>query len=194
MAQNTIIKPPELIMIGGSAGSLQVIFYILQNCKAGFPIPMLLILHRDPQGVSKLAELLAAKTTLEVREIEDKDPIEKGVVYICPADYHVLIEEERCFSLDYSEKINFSRPSIDVSFRSGADIFGRKLVCILLSGANADGADGLNYVKDREGITVVHHPEEAIVSYMPQQALLLRKADHVLRKDEIVDFINKLPG
>lgn len=194
MAKNKISTPPELIMIGGSAGSLQVIFYILQNCKADFSIPLLLVLHRDPQGVSKLAELLATKTKMEVREIEDKDPIEKGFVYICPADYHVLIEEDRSFSLDYSEKINFSRPSIDVSFRSGADIFGRNLVCILLSGANADGADGLNYVKDREGITVVHHPAEALVSYMPEQALLQRKADYVLRKDEIVEFMNNLPG
>jgi two-component system chemotaxis response regulator CheB len=192
MAKNTITNPAELILIGGSAGSLQVIFYILENCKADFPVPFLLVLHRDPQGVSKLAELLATKTKLEVKEIEDKDPIEKGFVYICPADYHVLIEADRCFALDYSEKINFSRPSIDVSFRSGADVFGKNLVCILLSGANADGADGLNYVKDKEGITVVHHPEEAIVSYMPEQALLQRKADYVLRKDEIVNFINNL--
>jgi len=192
MAKDKINTLPELIIIGGSAGSLQVVFFILENCSADFPVPILLVLHRDPQGASKLEELLAGKTKLKVKEIEDKDPIEKGYVYICPADYHTLIEEGDSFSLDYSEKINFSRPSIDVSFRSGADAFGTRLVCILLSGANADGADGLNYVKDKLGITIVHHPEEAIVSYMPEQALLLRKADFVLRKDEIVQFMQRL--
>lgn len=192
MAKDQINQQAQLIIIGGSAGSLQVIFYILENCGADFSIPILLVLHRDPQGVSKLAELLAAKTKLTVKEIEDKDPFEKGYVYVCPADYHVLIEEDNSFSLDYSEKINYSRPSIDASFRSGADALGKKLICILLSGANADGADGLNYVKEREGITVVHDPEEAAVSYMPEQALLLRKSDFVLRKNGIIQFMQKL--
>lgn len=184
--------PAQLIIIGGSAGSLQVVFSILENCGADFPVPLLLVMHRDPQGVSRLAELLATKTKLTVKEIEDKDPIEKGYVYVCPADYHVLIEEDNSFSLDYSEKIHFSRPSIDASFRSGADAFGKKLICILLSGANADGADGLDYVKEKEGITIVHDPEEATVSYMPEQALLLQKPDFVLRKNEIIQFLQKL--
>ncbi|MCG2617174.1 chemotaxis protein CheB [Terrimonas sp. NA20] len=181
-----------MIIIGGSAGSLQVVFYLLGNCPPDFDIPILIVLHRDPQGISRLAELLATKTTLTVKEIEDKEPIEKGCVYVCPPDYHTLFEDESSFSLDYSEKINFSRPSIDVTFRSGADVFGNRLVCILLSGANADGADGLNYVRSHSGISVVHSPEEAEVRYMPEQALLQGKADHVLRKDEIMQFILRL--
>ncbi|RYG24786.1 MAG: chemotaxis protein CheB [Chitinophagaceae bacterium] len=192
MAQDKVNHRAELIIIGGSAGSLQMIFYILENCSREFSIPILIVLHRDPQGLSKLADLLATKTVLQVKEIEDKEQIEKGCVYICPADYHVLVEEDGYFSLDYSEKINFSRPSIDVSFKSGADVYKDRLVCILLSGANADGADGLNYVKDHEGTTIVHHPEEAVVSYMPEQALLIRKADYILRKNEIVEFMQRL--
>lgn len=178
-----------MIIIGGSAGSLQVVFYLLANCPPSFDIPIVIVLHRDPHGLSRLAELLATKTTLSVKEIEDKEPIEKGCVYVCPPDYHTLFEDRNSFSLDYSEKINFSRPSIDVTFRSGADIFGKELLCILLSGANADGADGLHYVRQQSGITVVHTPEEAEVSYMPEQALLHGRADQVLRKDGIMQFI-----
>jgi two-component system, chemotaxis family, protein-glutamate methylesterase/glutaminase len=183
------ITRPSMIVIGGSAGSLQVVFYLLGNCPPDFHIPIVIVLHRDPQGISRLAELLATKTTLTVKEIEDKEPIEQGCVYVCPPDYHTLFEDDQSFSLDYSEKINFSRPSIDVTFRSAADVFGEELVCILLSGANADGADGLRYVREHRGITIVHTPEEAEVSYMPEQALLQGKADHVLRKDEITQFM-----
>lgn len=181
-----------MIIIGGSAGSLQVVFYLLGQCRPDFQTPILVVLHRDPQGISKLAELLASKTTLDVKEIEDKEPIEKGCVYVCPPDYHTLIEDDLSFSLDYSEKINFSRPSIDVTFRSGADVFGKNLVCILLSGANSDGADGLSYVREHHGITIVHNPEEAEVSYMPQQALLQGKADHVFNKNEIAEYMQQL--
>ena len=178
-----------MIIIGGSAGSLQVVFYLLGNCPPDFDIPIVIVLHRDPQGISRLAELLATKTTLAVKEIEDKEPIEKGCVYVCPPDYHTLFEDDQGFSLDYSEKINFSRPSIDVTFKSGADVFGKELVCILLSGANADGAEGLRYVREHHGITIVHTPQEAEVSYMPEQALLQGKADHVLLKDGIMQFL-----
>ena len=180
-----------MIIIGGSAGSLQVIFYLLERCKPGFPIPILLVLHRDPQGISRLAELLATKTTMRIKEIEDKDTIEAGCVYICPPDYHTLIEDAQAFSLDYSEKINFSRPSIDVTFSSAAEIFGDRLICILLSGANADGAEGLHSVRGRHGISIVHNPEEAEVSYMPQLALLQGQADYVLNKNEIAEFMQQ---
>lgn len=182
-----------MIIIGGSAGSLQVVFYLLGQCRPDFQTPILVVLHRDPQGISRLAELLASKTPLIVKEIEDKEPVENGCVYVCPADYHTLIEDDHSFSLDYSEKINFSRPSIDVTFRSGADIYGKNLVCILLSGANADGAEGLSYVREHHGTTIVHNPEEAEVSYMPQQALLQGNADHVFSKIEIAEYMQQLP-
>lgn len=192
MAKDKIETVKDLVVIGGSAGSLQVVFYLLEQIPAHFGVPILLVLHRDPAGISKLAELLSTKTSLTVREIEDKDPIENGNVYVCPADYHVLIESDLSFSLDYSEKINFSRPSIDVCFQSAADVMGPKLTCILLSGANADGASGLRYAREKNGTTIVQDPEEAAVSYMPEQALLQGKADFVLGKTEISNYLQKL--
>ncbi len=192
MEKDQIKYPVSLVVIGGSAGSLQVILYLLENLPEEFDIPLLLVLHRDPQGESRLVDILSFRTGMTVKEIEDKDSIEKRHIYVCPADYHVLVEADGSFSLDYSEKEHFSRPSIDVAFRAAADVFGPKLACLLLSGANADGADGLGYVKERNGITVVQHPEDAAVSYMPEQAILHMRVDQILDMKDISRFLQRL--
>jgi two-component system chemotaxis response regulator CheB len=101
----------------------------------------------------------------------------------------VLIEKDHSFSLDYSERVNFSRPSIDVSFRSAADAYGKALTAVLLSGANADGAGGLEFVRERGGLTVVQDPETAEVSFMPENAIARGKVDFVLRPEEMPDVI-----
>ena len=137
------MKHTKLIAIGGSAGALQVILDLLSPLSPSLPIPILIILHRAGPSESGLEELLTVKTRLQCREVEEKEPLLPGTVYICPPDYHVLIEKDHSFSLDYSERVNYSRPSIDVSFRSAADVYGEGLICLLLSGGNADGAEGL---------------------------------------------------
>jgi two-component system chemotaxis response regulator CheB len=182
----------RLIVIGGSAGSLQVVLKILGYLKKSYSIPILLVLHRNLKYDSALEELLGMRTQLIPREIEEKDRIEAGYVYICPPDYHILLENNGTFSLDDSEKVNFSRPSIDVVFQSAAAVYKNELLCVLLSGANSDGAAGLQFVQSLGGITVVQDPEEAQVPYMPQQALKIMKVDHVLNSSEIAGLLNSL--
>src|SRR5688572_4662480 len=106
----------KLVVIGGSAGGLEIILEILSNLKSPFNAIMLIVLHRGPSRDSLLVNLLKTKTTLPVREVDDKEPMLNGHIYLAPADYHVLIETTGYMSLDASEKINYSRPSIDVSF------------------------------------------------------------------------------
>ncbi len=192
MEKSKIDRPIRLIIISGSAGSLKTVFTILGHLNKDYKIPILIVLHRDPQGTSRLAEIVAVRSTLKVKEIEDKDPVQDKQIYICPADYHVLIETDHSFSLDYSEKENFSRPSIDVAFRSASDVYGPGLLCVLLSGANADGAGGLSYVKQNKGITIVQEPMDAEVSYMPEQAIQLMQPDYVLPGIEIGRLLNQL--
>lgn len=182
----------KLVVIGGSAGSLQPIFKILAALEPSFHIPLLLVLHRTVDPESSLESLLEAKTRLKVCEIEEKEPINDGCLYVCPADYHVLIELDKTFSLDDSEKVNFSRPSLDVVFTSAADVYGPDLTAILLSGANTDGSEGLVQVKARGGITIVQEPEEAQVSYMPEQAIKQMKPDHIFRSEEIGKYLNEV--
>ncbi|MET0392191.1 MAG: chemotaxis protein CheB [Chitinophagaceae bacterium] len=191
MEEDKLSTPARLIVIGGSAGSLQVILKLFTDIKNTYPLSIVIVLHRSQTMELLLEELIGYKTGLHVKELEEKEIPQPGWVYLCPPDYHLLFEKDKSFTLDYSEKINFSRPSIDVTFQSAADVFGASLVCILLSGANSDGAEGLAYVKQKGGITVVQHPDDAEVSYMPQQALLRQKADYVLDTPALKSFIER---
>jgi len=191
MAEDSI-NEYQLIVIGGSAGSLDVLLHVIPKLKANFHIPIVLVLHRMNSYDSTLAELIAAKTTLKVKEVEDKEPIKAGNIYIAPADYHLLVEKDGMFSLDFSEKVNFSRPSIDITFASAADAFGERTLGILLSGANADGVDGMQAIKNAGGLAVVQDPKTAEVSFMPAQAILNIEVDKILKIEEMPDFLNSL--
>lgn len=182
----------ELIVIGGSAGSLQVILKLFRKINAVLPAAYLLVLHRNNNFDSSLEALLSFKVKLTVKEIEEKEKIEPGNIYVCPADYHVLVENDHSFSFEYSEKVNYSRPSIDVVFKSAADVYKDKMICILLSGANADGAEGIRYAQQKGALTIIQNPEEAEVAYMPEKALELMTPDYILKSTEMDGFINSL--
>jgi two-component system chemotaxis response regulator CheB len=192
MEKTEIAGPVELLVIGGSAGSLDVILKILPALKTSLGVAIVIVLHRKSGGDYSLAELLGSRTKIKVKEIEDKQPLEKSCIFIAPPDYHLLFEKDRTLSLDYSEKVNYSRPSIDVSFESASEIFGASLACLLLSGANADGAKGLITVKQNNGLVVVQDPQTAESPYMPQQAILNVNVDRILNIKDMVDFINAL--
>lgn len=192
MEENQLNSPEKLVVIGGSAGSLEVILQILPNLEHIESIAILLILHRRNSDDNVLEELLRIKSGLKVSEIEDKTPLKAGRIYVAPPDYHILIETTYLFSLDVSEKVHYSRPSIDVGFESAAAVFGDKLVAILLSGANSDGSEGLRVVKENGGVTIIQLPETADVPYMPTYALKHVGADHVLSPSEITEFIKGL--
>jgi len=191
MAEDAITKY-RMLAIGGSAGSLDVILRIVTALPFVSHLATVIIVHRKNDGESILTDLLSTRTKLAVKEIEDKEAITGGTIYIAPADYHLLIENEKMFSLDASEKIHHSRPSIDVSFESVAEVFGPSAIGVLLSGANADGAEGLSRINQAGGFTIVQNPASADVGYMPQQALERMKPDKILNGDDIGDFIKEL--
>ena len=182
----------ELVVIGGSAGSLQVILEMLKNLNDHLDFPMVLVLHRKAQAISILPKLLQKFSKLEVIEIEDKTEIENNKIYIVPSDYHLLFETKNLVSLDGSEKMNYSRPSIDVIFRSASEIFGEGVVGVLLSGANADGVEGLNYIKKNKGKVWIQDPETAEVNYMPMQAKLNVDYDLITTPENLAKYINQL--
>lgn len=182
----------EAFLIGGSAGSLEVLLKVLPDLDASLPFPIIIVLHRKPGKDNILTDLLAAKTQLHVKEIEEKEKIKPSTIYIAPPNYHLLIERNYTFSLDASEKVNFSRPSIDVSFESAADTFKEGLFCLLLSGANSDGSEGLVKVRRKGGTIIVQDPASAVVSYMPEAALAKLEADEILKPQEIANYLNNL--
>jgi len=182
----------KLVVIGGSAGSLQVILEMLKKLNIEIEFPILLVLHRKAHSTNILPLLLQQFSAMEVIEIEDKTEIENNKLYIVPADYHLLFESKKLMSLDSSEKMNYSRPSIDVTFKSAAEIFGKNLVGVLLSGANADGVEGLAYIKKNGGKVWIQDPATAEVDYMPQHAVDRVEYDQIITPGNLADFINKL--
>jgi two-component system chemotaxis response regulator CheB len=181
-----------VVVIGGSAGSLSVLLNLLVDLNPRLMIPVIVVIHRMSSNDNMLVNLLQSKCKLKVREAEEKERLLPGVVYLCPADYHLLIESDRTISLDFSEKVNFSRPSIDVTLQSVAEVFGDGTVGILLSGANNDGTEGLRAVMEKGGITVAQCPADAEVDFMPKMAIDGGVVKYIINKEEIAEFINKL--
>ncbi len=182
----------KAVIIGGSAGSFQVITRIIAALPKTFPIPVFLCLHRLKHVRSGFVEALSIKSSLPVKEPNDKDPIKSGNIFLAPANYHMYIELGNKFALSTEEAVNHSRPSIDLSFISAAYNYKRKLVGIILSGANKDGAYGLKKVKDNGGLTIVQDTAECQVPTMTNASLQATKVDHIMKTDEIIQFLLKL--
>lgn len=186
------MKNCEALVIGGSAGSLDVLIKVLPFIAIDITFPIIIVLHRKKGTDSLLSDLLSSKTSLKVKEVEEKEDILPKTIYIAPSDYHLLIEKDITFSLDYSEKVNYSRPSIDVTFQSAAEVYKDKLACLLLSGSNADGVNGLITVKEFGGEIAVQDPKTAQADYMPNQAILKTDVDKILDVEVMADYINRL--
>ncbi len=192
MAKNSVTTKHQLVVIGGSAGSLHILLHILTKLKPELRVAVVIILHRKNDSESSLSQLMAMRTELPLKEADDKEPITPGTIYLAPANYHLLIEQDGHFSLDASEKINFSRPSIDVTFQTAADGYHSGVTGILLSGANADGVEGLRLIQKLGGTITVQDPLTAQVPFMPQAALDELTVDHIFNTEQIADYINKL--
>ena len=189
MEKDRVKQDCKVLIIGGSAGSLEVLMEMLPKLAFVPTFAIVLVLHRKSAEDSTLEELISYKTSIPVKDVEDKTPLLPGFIYIAPSDYHLLFEADHVLSLDTSEKINYSRPSIDVSFESAAQVYGAALVGILLSGANADGTEGLLAIKKEGGAIVVQVPETAQMPFMPMNALTNTSPHYVLDVKGMIDFI-----
>ncbi|MFN8255260.1 MAG: chemotaxis protein CheB [Bacteroidales bacterium] len=182
----------KYIIIGGSAGSFQTVTNILAALPYNFPMPVFLCLHRLKHVRAGFVEALSIKSNLKVVEPNDKEYIRQHKAYLAPANYHMYFELGNYISLSTEPVVNHSRPSIDISFASAAYTYKSKLVGIVLSGANKDGAYGLSQVKENGGLTIVQDPDECQVKTMTTAAISSTKVDHILKSNEIIDFILNL--
>lgn len=182
----------KAVVIGGSAGSFQVLTKILSSLPKNFPLPVLLCMHRLKHVRSGFLEALTIKSSLPVIEPNDKEQIKPGRAYLAPANYHMFIELGNRIALSTEEPVHHSRPSIDLSFITATQAFRDKIVGIILSGANSDGAHGLQKVKEHGGVTIVQDPKECQVRTMTEAAMKLSRVDHVFTTDQIIKFLLKL--
>lgn len=180
------------IVIGASAGGLTALRRILTHLPAGFPLRVVIVSHVAPDSDSTRLKILESSCPLPVREPEDKEPVEPGVVFMAPPRYHLLIELDGCFSYSRDEPVQYCRPSIDVLFETAAETYGAGLTGVILTGANADGSMGLKAVREYGGCAVVQDPATAETPVMPQSALDTAGADHVLALEEIGPYLASL--
>ncbi|WP_127092192.1 chemotaxis protein CheB [Aquabacter cavernae] len=166
-----------VIVIGSSAGGPQALHDLLPLLKPGLAAPLIIVSHVGENMGDLLTEGLARTCTLPVRIAAERMPVEPGVVHVAPSGYHLLIEPDRRFAYSVDERIRFSRPSIDVLFVSAAEVYRDELVGVVLSGANADGAEGLRTIRRLGGLALVQDPNEAIVPTMPLAAIEQAGAD-----------------
>ena len=183
------------IVLGASAGGIEVLSVLLAALPAELPVAVLAVLHLPRDRPSLLVEIFARKCALPVQEAQDKEHIRPGHVYFAPADYHLLVDAGPIVSLSVDAPVNFSRPSIDVLFESAADVYRERLLGIVLTGASQDGAAGLAAIHRLGGRTVVQDPASALVPLMPEAARRRSPVDFVLPLERIADLLQALnPG
>lgn len=179
------------VVMGASAGALETLSAILPELPPDYKLPVMVVVHLPPDKPSLLAELLARKCRVTVREAEDKEPIRPGTVYVSPPDYHLLVEQDGHLSLSADAPVQYSRPSIDVLLESAADAYGETLIGIVLTGANSDGASGLAAIASVGGTALVQNPKTAYAAAMPRAARAACPTASSLTPAEIVSFLLK---
>lgn len=179
----------DALAIGGSAGSIEALGVLLPALPARLRAAVFIVLHLPRERPSLLCDIFQPRCALPLREAQDKEPVEPGTVYFAPPDYHLLVDAGPAMALSVDDPVHFSRPSIDVLFESAADAYGPRLIAVLLSGANQDGAQGLSAVQAAGGVTIVQHPSSSPMPAMPEAALALLQPDHVLAPPEIAALL-----
>jgi two-component system chemotaxis response regulator CheB len=181
----------DILLLGGSAGSFKVIFQVVKSLTPDLNKVVIIVIHRKKNFLSEIEKLFSENTRISFREISDKDQINNNTVYIAPANYHTLIENNGYFSLDVSDAVWYSKPSIDVTFESAAEVYGDRCMAVLFSGANQDGAEGLLRLRKNGSITIVQDPNDAEVSVMPNAAININAAEYILKTVDILELLIK---
>jgi len=180
----------KIVLIGGSAGSMLVIEYLLRNLPRSFRAAIVIVLHRPKNTPSDMSALFSSISGLMVKEPEDKEMITPGKILLAPQNYHLLAEPDGTVSLDYSEPEQYSRPSIDIAFDSFSSIYHENTLAILLSGLNNDGADGISAVIRHGGNAFIQDPAECEFSFMPEAAKMTNPDVPCYKKERLSEMLN----
>jgi two-component system chemotaxis response regulator CheB len=191
-AARSLARDLDAVVIGTSAGGIDALSVILPALPPGLHAAVFIVLHLPRERPSLLVDIFAPKCVVPVREAEDKQPIERGVVYFAPPDYHLLVDTGPRIALSTDDPVNFSRPSIDVLFESVADAYGPAAVGVVLTNSNHDGAAGAAAIKRAGGRVYVQDPKSAESPVGPLAALAATNVDAVLPLAAIAATLTKL--
>ncbi len=179
----------DIVAIGGSAGSFDVMKGVLKSLPVDLPASVLIVAHIDP-SVS-LMNILGGSSSLPIKAATTGERLRRGQVYLAVPDAHLMLHDHHLL-VRRGPHENFARPAIDPLFRSAACVFGGRVIGALLSGGLNDGAAGLAAIKRCGGVAVIQDPADAQVPSMPQSALRAAKIDHCVPASELADLLNRL--
>ena len=182
----------DAIVIGGSAGVLDVLRVILAALPATLRIPVAVVVHVPARTHMSIYQSLQSVTGLPMRQADDKEPLQGGTIYFASPGYHLLIEANRSAAHSLDEPVYYSRPSIDVLFETASEVYKRRLLGILLTGASPDGAQGLHSIHSAGGMTIVQDPDTCEADIMPRSALALFSPDFVLAPSAMATLLSTL--
>jgi two-component system, chemotaxis family, protein-glutamate methylesterase/glutaminase len=189
-----ISAPIRAIVIGASAGGTEALTALLPRLPRGLRASVFVVVHLAKNRPSLLPQIFKTHCALPLRDAQDKEEVQMGTVYFAPPDYHLLLDAGPQIALSVDAPIRFSRPSVDVLFESAADVYGDRLLGIVLSGANDDGARGLKVIDEVGGKTIVQDPLAAKVATMPAAARRMVPNALVLSLPEIGNLLAALPA
>jgi len=186
----------DAIVIGASAGGVEALGVLLPALPAALTTPIFIVVHLPRERPSLLVDVFRHRCALSVKEAEDKEAVAPATVYFAPPDYHLLIDKGLDLlpqiALSSDETVNYSRPSIDVLFESAADVYGPRLLGVVLTGGNHDGAAGLHAVYGAGGVAVVQDPTTANTSAMPAAAIVSTPHAFVMPLSDISNLLRTM--
>ena len=181
----------SVIVIGTSAGGVQALKTLFRDLPGDLPAAILIVLHVNPMSASHLPEILNSVGPLRAHHVEGPEPIEAGRVYVAPPNRHLVLEDGSAV-VNTAPKENRTRPAINPLFRSAAQVYGPRVIGVVLSGALDDGTAGLWEVKQRGGVAIVQSPEDAVHPQMPCSAIANVDVDYTVPVGEMAELITSL--
>jgi two-component system, chemotaxis family, protein-glutamate methylesterase/glutaminase len=182
----------EAVVIGVSAGGMKALRVLLSGFGSQLNTSVIIVQHRMESSDNYLITYLDERCRWMVKEAEEKERIVKGVIYLAPAQYHLLVEKDYTFSLTVDEPVCYSRPSVDVLFETAALAYKNRLIGVILTGANSDGSAGIQKVKAAGGLTIAQNPDTALSPVMPQAAIATGAVDFILELEDIATFLTDI--
>lgn len=183
---------PKIVVVGTSAGGIEILSRIIPCISAESQASVLIVQHMSADSDTTFLRMMNKICKVRIKEACATEELKPGVVYFAPPDYHLLVENDGTLSLSSDEKVNFSRPSIDLLFETAAEAFGKNVTGILMTGANSDGSRGLQKIQQLGGKTIVQDPRDAQYPEMPSSALKLINPDKILSTKELLEFFSRI--
>ncbi len=183
-----LLLRPEVVAIGVSTGGPNALNEVIPKFPKNFPVPILLVQHMPPVFTAQLAKRLNDKSQLNVIEAKAGDIIKAGTVYIAPGDYHMEVASSgssKIIKLNQKPPVNSCRPAVDVMFKSVANVYGGRVVAVIMTGMGQDGFEGCKVLKQKGAVIIAQDRETSVVWGMPKFVTEAGLADKVCPLDRI---------